>query len=191
MALSDGRYRFGPEQGQLLLKTSRSGLGRRAGHDLTIEATQWSADAVVNAAEPERSSVTVTVDAGSLEVREGSGGLKPLTGSDRADIKAAIRGKCLNTGDHPQITFTSTQVAGKPESFTITGNLTIMGRTQPASVRAGADGGGRIRGGTTITQSRWGIKPYSGVGGLLKVADEVRIEFDLAEPARHEAAEPA
>lgn len=182
MALSDGQYRLGPEQGKLLLKTSRTGLGRRAGHDLTIETTRWSADAVVNTADPEKSSVTVTVDAGSLEVREGTGGLKPLTDSDRAEIKRTICDKCLYTGEHPQITFTSAEVAGRPESFTITGNLTIMGKTQPVRVQASADGNGRIRGNATIAQSRWGIKPYSGFGGLLKVADEVQIQFDVAAP---------
>lgn len=183
MALSDGQYRLGPEQGDLLLKTSRTGFGRRAGHDLTIEATRWAADAVVNTADPGQSSVTVTVDAGSLEVREGTGGLKPLTGSDRAEIKRTICDECLYTGEHPQITFTSTEVTGKPESFVITGNLTIRGRTQPVTVQASADGNGRIRGSATIAQSRWGIKPYSAFGGMLKVADEVRIEFDLAQPA--------
>lgn len=183
MALSDGQYRLGPDQGKLLLKTSRTGLGRRAGHDLTIEVTRWSADASVNTADPAKSSVMVTIDADSLEAREGTGGLKPLTDSDRADINKTICDKCLHTGEHPKITFSSTEVAGNPESFTVTGDLTIMGRTQPVTVQASADADGRIRGSATITQSRWGIKPYSGVGGLLKVADDVQIQFDVAAPA--------
>jgi polyisoprenoid-binding protein YceI len=183
MALTDGSYRLGPEQGQVLVKTGRTGLGRRAGHDLTIEATRWSADAVVNTADPGQSSVTVTIDAGSLEPREGTGGLKPLTDSDRADIKKTIcSGKCLRTDEHPQITFTSTKVTGSPESFTITGDLTIVGNTQPVTVQGRVDDD-RIRGTTTIAQTRWGIKPYSGVGGLLKLADEVQIQFDVATPA--------
>ncbi len=183
MALSDGTYRFGPEQGTVLVKTTRTGLGRRAGHDLTIEATRWSAEAVVNAADPGKSSVTVTLDASSLEPREGTGGLKPLTDSDRAEIKKTIcGGKCLSTDQHPEITFTSTQASGRPESFTITGNLTIMGKTQPASVQGRVDTDGHIRGDSTIAQTRFGIKPYSGVGGLLKVADEVQIQFDLTVP---------
>ncbi|NUL33985.1 YceI family protein, partial [Streptomyces lunaelactis] len=40
--LTDGTYRLGPSTARLLIKTGRAGLGRRAGHDLTIEATRWS-----------------------------------------------------------------------------------------------------------------------------------------------------
>ena len=52
MTLDTGSYRLGPQAGRLLLMTGRTGLGRRAGHDLTIEATRWLADVVLNSAEP-------------------------------------------------------------------------------------------------------------------------------------------
>jgi hypothetical protein len=42
MAVPDGVYRIGPESGRLLVRTARTGLGAKAGHDLTIEATQRS-----------------------------------------------------------------------------------------------------------------------------------------------------
>src|SRR5439155_24231047 len=97
MALQDGSYRLGPGSGELLVKTGRTGLGARAGHDLTIEATEWSADVTVNAADPARSSVAVEVAVGSLRVRTGSGGLKPLTDSDRAEIEKIMGTKILHT----------------------------------------------------------------------------------------------
>lgn len=163
------------------LKTSRTGLGRKAGHDLTIEATRWSGDVTVDTADPTRSSVSVVIDVDSLEVREGVGGLKPITDADRADIKQTIRGKILRTGEHPSITFASTEVAGSPESFTVTGDLTIMGTTRPLTIQARLDDDGRVRGSGTVVQSTWGIKPHSAFAGTLRLADEVEIEFDLAE----------
>ena len=166
----------------MLVKTSRTGLGRRAGHDLTLEVTGWSADVVINTGDPAQSSVTVTLDTGSIEARHGSGGLKPLTDSDRADIKKTIQEKILHPGTHPEITFRSTAVEGSPGEFTINGDLTIMGKTQPATVHGHVGDDGRIRGDATISHSRWGIKPYSGFGGLLRVADEVQVQFDLAGP---------
>src|SRR5439155_8981949 len=75
--LTDGTYWLGPSTGRLLIKTGRAGLGRRAGHDLTIEATQWSGEALVAVADPARSWVNVTVETGCLQVRAGTGGLKP------------------------------------------------------------------------------------------------------------------
>jgi len=181
MTEGNGSYRLGPQAGALLLKTGRTGLGRRAGHDLTIEATRWQADAVVNTADSGQSSVTLTIEVDSLKVREGTGGLKALTHADRADIKTTICEKILLTAEHPGITFTSSQVTGTPDAFQISGDLTIMGQARPVTV-FGAVEAGRIRGHATVTQSRWGIKPYSAFAGALRLADDVTVEFDLAAP---------
>lgn len=182
MTLGDGMYGFGAATGRLLIKTGRAGFGRKAGHDLTIEATRWSGNAVVVADDPGKSSVTVTVETGSLVVREGTGGLKPLTDADRAEIQRTWEGEALlHTAQHPTITFRSTGITGTLQSFEITGDLTIKGRTQPATVHGGSDGNGMVCGWTTVTQSDWGIRPYSAFLGALKLADEVRIEYAVTE----------
>lgn len=181
MTQGNGSYQLGPRAGTLLLKTRRTGLGRRAGHDLTIEATRWQADAVVNVDNPGQSSVSLTIEVDSLEVREGTGGLKPLTDADRADIKTTIGEKILHTAEHPAITFSSSQVTGSSDAFQISGDLTIMGQAHLVTVSGGIDAG-RIRGRATVTQSRWGIKPYSAFVGALRLADDVTVEFDLAVP---------
>ncbi|GGT56124.1 polyisoprenoid-binding protein [Streptomyces kurssanovii] len=178
--LTDGNHRLGPSTGRLLIKTSRTGLGRKAGHDLTIEATRWSGDAMVVLGDPEKSSVTVTVETGSLDVREGKGGLKPLTDADRAEIKRTLGSEALlHTARHPVITFSSTRIAGTPQSFEITGDLTIKGRTHPVTVHGAGDV--PLHGWATVTQSAWGIKPYSTFLGALRLADEVRIEFEMTQ----------
>src|SRR5258707_14530353 len=133
MDISDGIYTLGPESGHLLIKTSRTGLGAKAGHDLTIEVTRWQADVTLDSADAAKSSVNVEVDAGSLEVRESSGGVKPLTDSDRAEIKKTIREKNLHTGQHPAITFRATKVEGAGESVSIDGDLTITCTTPPVT----------------------------------------------------------
>lgn len=179
MGVADGTYSLGPANGQLLLKTTRTGLGAKAGHDLTIEVTRWNAGVVIDTANPAGSSVRLEADANSFEVRQGTGGVKPLTDGDRADIKKTIREKVLHTDRHPAITFSSTKVGGTQESFTLEGDLAISGASQPATVRGGiADG--RARGSATVVQTRWGIKPYTAFLGALKLADEVTVEFDIA-----------
>src|SRR5215475_4638388 len=164
MGIADGSYMLGPDSGQLLIKTSRTGLGARAGHDLTIEVTRWQAEVSIDSAEAARSLVSVEVDADSFEVRKGTGGVKPLTDADRAEIKKTIREKILHTGQHPAITFRSTRIAGTPESFSVDGDLTITGRTQPVSVR-GQLTNERVQGSASIVQSRWGIRPYTAFFG--------------------------
>src|SRR5918995_3441304 len=70
-----GAYRLGPESGRLLVHTTRTGLGAKAGHDLTIEVTRWHGRATVDPATPANSSVAVEVDADSFQVRKGTGGV--------------------------------------------------------------------------------------------------------------------
>jgi len=181
MALTEGTYELGPDAGRLLLKTSRSGLGRRAGHDLTIEATRWSGTATVGA-DAASSSVEVTVEVDGLEVREGAGGVLPLSDSDRTEIRKNLR-KVLQSDRHPAIAFEAGGASGTPEEFTVEGELTIAGRAQSLTLRGGEQDG-RITGGATVRQSRWGIKPYSAFFGALKLADDVEIVFDLAIPAQ-------
>jgi len=178
MALTSGDYSLGPPSGRLLIKTGRSGLGRKAGHDLTIEVTRWSGQATLDAGDPSSSSVSAEIEVDSFEVVEGAGGVLPLTSSDRAEIARNIRDKVLRTLAHPMITFRSTSVAGTPESFTVEGDLTIRGVTEPVTVR-GRLSGDRLTGSATVVQSRWGIKPYSAMFGQLRVADPVEIEFEV------------
>jgi len=178
MGIADGRHTLGPDSGQLLIKTSRTGLGRRDGHDLTIEVTRWQAEATVDSADAAGSSVTVEADANSFEILTGTGGVKPLTDADRAEIKKTIREQILHTGQHPAITFQSTRVAGTPGSFTIDGDLTITGRTQPVTVH-GQLADDRVQGSAAVVQSRWGIRPYTAFFGALKLSDEVTVEFGI------------
>ena len=116
-----------------VIKTGRAGLAARAGHDLTIEVTRWSArvrvpaDGGVAAAE-----ITAELDLGSLAVREGTGGAKPLTDRDRGDILNQAR-KILGGGT---ATFASTRVIPGPFSGgAVEGTVTFNGRSQPVRLQ--------------------------------------------------------
>ena len=43
VAAITGKFRFGPDSGRVILKTTRAGLAALAGHDLALEVTRWSA----------------------------------------------------------------------------------------------------------------------------------------------------
>jgi len=178
MSTPSGSYVAGPESGQLVVKTSRTGLGAKAGHDLTIEVTRWRGKIAVDAASPASSSVTIEADIDSFEVREGSGGIKPLTDADRAVIKNTLCTKVLHADRYPAIVFTSTRISGSAESVRIDGDLTIVGITQPITVQGRVDAG-RATGSAVVVQTRWGIKPYSAFLGALKLRDEVEVRFDI------------
>ncbi|MGH3152718.1 MAG: YceI family protein [Streptosporangiaceae bacterium] len=179
MAATTGTFRLGPGNGRIVLKTSRAGFAAKAGHDLTIEVTRWSAQVEVpdeEAGGVTAAKVTADLDLGSLEVREGSGGAKPLTDGDRRDIKKTMSG-ILGGGT---ASFTSTKVARFGASGgAIEGTVTLNGQSQPARLQVSEPAPGRYRGSATVQQTGFGIKPYTGFFGALKLKDEVTVEFEV------------
>ena len=175
MAATTGNFRLGPDTGRVVIKTGRAGLAAKAGHDLTIEVTRWSAQVEVPAeGDGGESAATVSaeLDLGSLEVREGTGGAMPLTDRDRREIKKQIGG-ILRGGT---ASFASTRVI---PPGAIEGTVTLNGKTQPARLQLTDSGSGRYRGSATLAQTGFGIKPYTGFFGALKLKDEVVVEFEV------------
>ena len=180
-----GTYEFGPQSGRVLVKTGREGLAARAGHDLTLEITDWRARVTTSGGDGGSGETTVTADLGlgSLTVREGTGGAKPLSDRDRRDIQNQAR-KIL--GDPARAGFTSTRViatsgsaAGSPVAGAIEGTLTLHGVSRGIRLEVTSPEPGRYRGAATIRQTDFGITPYSGFFGALKLRDEVTVEFEV------------
>ena len=178
MAASTGTYRLGPDAGRVVIKTTRAGLAARVGHDLTLDVTRWSADITVPGDDPSAATVTAELDLGSLTVDAGTGGARPLTDSDRRDIESTMR-KILGAGAQAAAAFRSTRVIPSSVGGAIEGTLTLNGRSQPVRLQLTSPAQGRYRGTVTVVQSAFGIKPYSGFFGALKLADEVVAEFEV------------
>ena len=179
MAASTLTYRLGPDAGRVVIKTTRVGLAARVGHDLTLDVTRWSADVTVPGDDLSAATVVAELDLGSLVVREGTGGARPLTDSDRRDIESTMRKILPGGGGSGTATFRSTRVIPSAVGGAIEGTLTLNGRSQPVRLQLTASAPGRYRGTVAIVQSAFGIKPYSGFFGALKLSDEVVAEFEV------------
>ena len=188
MADITGTHELGPGAGRVLVKTGREGLAARAGHDLTLEITRWSARVTVPASgDLAAATVTAELDLGSLTVREGSGGAKPLSDKDRRDIQAQAR-KIL--GGPAKSVFTSASVIPAPGTApngAVEGTLTLHGTTRPLRLQVTGSPSGQFSGHATIRQTHFGIAPYSGFFGTLKLKDEITVEFEVTiKPAANE-----
>lgn len=185
MAITTGRLQLGPGSGRLLLHTGRQGVGSKVGHDLTIEVTDWSAQVDLVAEPAAGATVTARFELGSLAVREGVGGVRPLTEQDRHEIEKNAR-RSLGVDHHPSATFESGAVTPAGDGGTISGTLTLHGTRAPVDVRVQELAPDRYRGTAVVTQSAHGIKPYSAFLGALKLRDEVEVEIhvDLAAAER-------
>lgn len=165
---------LGPGDGTVEVRTYREGIAQKVGHDLVIEVRDWSAT-VETADDGSTAAVTFDVDPSSLHVRDGINGLKPLTDTDRAEIRATIDARILH--GRP-ISFRSTGAVGS----TVSGELTIDGTTRSTSFVLEAVEG-RVRGTFPVTQTAFGITPYKGLMGALKVRDTVDVVLDVQLPA--------
>jgi polyisoprenoid-binding protein YceI len=175
----------------LTVRTGRQGVAARAGHDLVIEVTSWDGLLVIGGS---GSALSVTADASSLEVREGTGGVRPLTDDDRAEIRRNIAEKVLDSARHAQITFASTAVEHTgADALAVAGDLAIAGVTHPVRFEVALERGAVgtvLRATLPVVQSTFGIRPFSALMGTLKVADpvEVMAEARLPPPAQAEGA---
>jgi hypothetical protein len=180
VALAPGQHRLGPADGSVTVLTRREGMAARAGHDLVIDVTDWVASAEVGEGTTGW-AFALEADPRSLRVREGLGGVKPLTDRDRVDIHRTIEAKVLGTCP---VAFRS--IAARPAAdgsrVEVEGELTLGGRTLPVAATLGVAPDGRLTGTIPVTQSAWGITPYRGMMGALKVRDAVEVVVDVRVP---------
>ena len=184
MAIPAGRYEFGTERGRLTLRTFRDGFASQAGHDLVIEASRWSAQLTV-AEDRTPAGLEARADLGALIVRDGTGGLKPLTDRDKREIAVTAR-KVLGADRNPEAAFSAAKF--EPDTSgggAMSGTLTLAGQSRPLRLQVAASGPDSYRATATIVQTEFGIKPHSAFLGSLKVRDavEVEIEVDLSDLA--------
>jgi polyisoprenoid-binding protein YceI len=181
MALPTGTHSLGPENASLQVRTYREGVAAKAGHDLIIEVTGWEATLEVGE-DPEQSRLELSADARSLHPREGLRGVKPLSDRDRREIRKNIDEKVLG-GE--AIGFSSSAVEDSgPGRLSVRGDLTLGGVARPASFELVVGEDGTVAGTAELVQSDWGIKPYRGLMGALKVRDSLEVVFDGRLPAR-------
>jgi polyisoprenoid-binding protein YceI len=157
-------------------------LAAQAGHDLIIDVTRWSGEFIVND-DKSLAAIEARIDMTSWVVREGTGGLKPLTDRDRREIAATAR-RLLSVDRHPEAEFVATrfQLAGD-DGGTMEGTFTLRGIARPLRVQFSQIGPERYRVTGTVIQSSYGIKPYTAFLGALKVRDAVDFEAEAEVPA--------
>jgi len=152
----------------LSVHTKRGGAVAKAGHDLELHVTSWEATLDLDAGTAE-----LTADPTSLRVEKGTGGMMELGDEDRSNIVKTIDDEVL---EKRKIAFRSTSVTGANGRYTVDGELTLYGSTQPLSFDLTVDGDA-VSASATVTQTRWGMKPFTALFGTLKVLDDVEVRL--------------
>jgi polyisoprenoid-binding protein YceI len=174
VAIQAGTYRLGPDDGTLSVRTRRTGAAARAGHNLLFHVTAWEA-ALEIAPEPADWRAELSVDGGSLRVREGSGGVQSLGCDDVRSIEKTVDDDVLK---RQPIVFRSSRVEQDGNGLRVHGDLTLLGATRPLAFTVTVGDDGALRAEAVVKQTDFGMKPYSTLFGALKVVDEVAIAID-------------
>jgi hypothetical protein len=178
VAIQAGRYRLGPADGTLAVRTKRTGAAAMAGHNLLLHVMAWEATLEVG----DEPALAVTADGASLRVQEGTGGMQALGDDDKQSIEQTIDDDVLK---RQEIAFRSTRVeaADGGGRIAVHGELTLLGTTRPLAFDVEVADGERLTASAVVKQTDWGLKPYSALFGALKVVDEVEVSIDTALPA--------
>jgi polyisoprenoid-binding protein YceI len=172
--IPSGTHRLGPDTATLSVRTGRAGAAAKAGHDLVIRVTSWEATLAVGE-DVADTTMELTADATSLRVIEGTGGIQALGDEDVASIHQTIDDEVLR---RQEISFRSTSVQADGDKLRAQGDLTIVGNTQPVEFDLVSGDAGELRGSAVVTQTAFGMKPYSALFGALKVKDEVQVVLE-------------
>jgi hypothetical protein len=176
MGLETGTHTLGPSDGTLTVLTGKGGAAAKAGHDLVIEVTRWSAKLEV----AEGISMALMADSRSLRVVDGSGGISPLGDDEKAGIAQTIDEEVLKG---LPIRFRSSTVHVAGSRLDVQGELELMKVRHPIEFALNVSDDGRLTGSAMVTQSDWKMKPFSALFGTLKVADVVEVTIDARIPA--------
>jgi polyisoprenoid-binding protein YceI len=130
---------------------------------------------LVTAEKPLDSSVTVTIDAGSVD-----------TGNEARDEDLRSE-RFLDVANHPLITFRSTSVTPDGDGYKVAGDLTIRGVTRQAVLDLelggfGPDPYGGTRAGfsttTEVDRTDFGVSFNAPIPGGVMVSEKIKVEIE-------------
>ena len=168
--IEPGTHRFGPDNATLSVQTRRGGAAAKAGHDLLLHVTAWEGTLTIGE-DGAPAAAELTADATSLRVQRGTGGMKALDDGDKANIQQTIDDEVL---ERRTIAYRSIAIDGSR----VEGELTLGDKARSLALDLEVSDDGAVNGRATVTQSDWGMKPYSALFGTLKVLDEVEISLE-------------
>ena len=175
--MTDNAWTLTAGEGELQILTGVTGPAAKMGHRLTIAFASWQAEVHWRGDAPAAARRVGDVD--SLQVLSGAGGVTPLTGPEKGVVRANAL-KSLDAKKFPQITFSTERISPISAGYRLDGTVEIHGTSRPQTVDLAVeddDGTWVMSTEVPVTQSQFGVKPYSLFMGTLKVADEVAVRF--------------
>lgn len=155
----------------LRIHVGRSGLFSAAGHE------HWVTAPIVQGGleEADPSHIWFRIEASKLTVEND----KDLSSAQQAEVQRTMQTNVLESDRFPDISFRSTSVAKTGEgAWLVMGELSLHGQTHQVSATV-HEQTETYTGRCQIKQTDFGIHPVTVAGGLVKVKNELQIEFSI------------
>lgn len=164
------------EHSQIRIHVGKAGLFSAAGHEHWVQAPIADGDL----AEGPPSSISFRVDSRQMKVEED----KSLSAAQQAEVERTMQTNVLESEKYPEIRFRSTTIEPASQAtWVVHGELSLHGQTKPVSTRVRKQDSAYV-GRCQIKQSDFGIQPVRVAGGMVRVKDELDIEFSVQPVAR-------
>ncbi len=148
----------------------------------TIDLSQSRVTATLTERDETRVAVEVEAETKSLTNAD-----EGMTEFERREFHNVLNNLVLESDKFPKIKFVSVSVSdarksGETRAFTLNGDLTLREATKrvsfPVTVTISKDQL-RATGDAELKQTDFGITPYSGKLGMIRIGDEVKINFAI------------
>lgn len=183
-------YRLDASRSRVVVRVYRGGRLARFGHDHVVASHQvqglilWTRDFRARRADLYAPLASLIVDEANLRQLYGLS-TQPSAG-DIAGTRNNMLYKTLRVNSHPFVTLHLEALGGSSPVMPVRADITLNGitRTQQVDVVVKETPGSLyFAGAFKVRQTEFGLEPYSLLGGLLRVEDEVDIDFALVADA--------
>jgi polyisoprenoid-binding protein YceI len=160
------------EHSRIRIHVGKAGLFSAAGHEHSVTAP--ITDGSLQETSP--AQISFRVEARELKVEED----KSLSAEQQAEVQRTMQTQVLESEKYPEITFrsTSVQITGE-NTWQVSGDLTLHGQTRPVTTTVQKRQDAYV-GRCQLKQTDFGIHPVRVGGGMVKVKDQLDIEFSIA-----------
>ena len=180
-------YSIAHAQSQITVLLTQEGMLRKLHPTHAVAVKTFSGRVQLLAGDESKAVVEVEAETRSLTNID-----KNMSSFERDGFQDVLHKNVLESDRFPNIRFrsvsvTNLQTAGDSRSFTLNGDLTLHGVTKrvafPVTVVI-KDGQLRATGEEKIRQTDFGMKPYSGGLGSIKISDEMKVSFVIMATAQ-------
>jgi polyisoprenoid-binding protein YceI len=160
-----------PQRSTITIHVGKSGLLSAAAYDHTINAPISSG----NVRESTAPHIEFTVETAKMTVKPDP----RIDAKDQATIQTHMEEMVLETKKYSEIAFRSSRIERIADGqWKVDGDLSLHGVTKPVSLNVKQSGDSWTTH-TVLKQTDFGIKPISIGGGMIKVKNEVEIDFQI------------